>query len=437
MGIFNRKRTEIRADPGVVSYDDTLLTALLSNTGITKNVAMQIPTVASAIDLISGIVSSTPIKLYKLNGKKVEEVKDDPRVALLNDDTRDTLSNVDFYKAITKDYYLGKGGYAYIGRTNAKFTGLYYVDEAQVSIIKNTDPIFKDYDIMVNGLKYKPYEFIKILRKTKDGASGVGITTENSKLLEVAYESLNFESNLVKKGGNKKGFLKSEKRIDQLAMDALKAAFKNLYSNNSENVVVLNSGIDFKESSNTSVEMQLNENKTTNANEICKLFHVSPDVIAGKASDSDIAATAKLAAMPLFKTIECALNKDFLLEKEKKSYYFAFDTKELLKGNLKERMEAYGLAINNKIMSPNEARYAEDLESIKGLDIINMGLADVVFEINTGTYFTPNTKNITNTDKNSTTIPEVHTEKPIIDDLEKVETASDNIDESQIESEVK
>jgi hypothetical protein len=46
-------------------------------------------------------------------------------------------------------------------------------------------------------------------------------------------------------------------------------------------------------------------------------------------------------------------------------------------------------------------------------------------------------KNITNTDKNSTTIPEVHTEKPIIDDLEKVETASDNIDESQIESEVK
>lgn len=401
MGIFRRTKQEIRADTGTVSYEDALLQAILGGTGITKSIALQIPTVASAIDLIGNIIASTPICLYKINDGKVVKITDDYRISLLNDDTGDTLSPHDFWKAIIRDYYAGKGGYAYINKSKGKAASLHYVDESFLTVQKNTDPIFKDYDILVNAQKYKPYDFIKILRNSTDGASGIGIVTENSKVLEVAYESLIFESNLVKKGGNKKGFLKSEKRLDETAMTALKKAFKNLYSNNSENVVVLNSGIEFKESSNTSVEMQLNENKVTNANELCKIFHISPDVIAGKATDADMQSVAKLAAIPLMKTIECALNRDFLLEKEKKFFYWAFDTKELLKGNLKERMEAYGVAIDKKIMTPNEARYAEDFANIDGLDIINMGLADVIYDISTKTYFTPNTKTVTDTTNNT------------------------------------
>ena len=84
-----------------------------------------------------------------------------------------------------------------------------------------------------------------------------------------------FELYLVKKGGNKKGFLQSEKRLDKGSMDELKQAFANLYSNSSDNVVILNNGIRFQESSNTSVEMQLNENKQSNAEEFAKIFHIS------------------------------------------------------------------------------------------------------------------------------------------------------------------
>jgi len=52
-----------------------------------------------------------------------------------------------------------------------------------------------------------PYEFIKLLRNTKDGAEGVSIIEENNLMLSVAYNSLVFEETLVKKGGNKKGFV--------------------------------------------------------------------------------------------------------------------------------------------------------------------------------------------------------------------------------------
>lgn len=389
------RRTEDRAEE--VSYEDSLLQAILGTTGVTKSVALQIPTVAGAIEMIGNTVASTPIKLYEEKDGRAIEVKDDPRIRLLNDDTGDTLNAHDFWKAIVYDYYLGKGGYAYIRKDRGKFVGVHYVDEARLAIQKNTDPIMKDYDILVDGKPYKPFDFIKVLRNSKDGASGTPITADHSKLLEVVYQALIFESNLVKKGGNKKGFLQSEKGLTSEAMTALKAAFKNLYSNNSENVVVLNKGVEFKESSNTSVEMQLNENKKTNSDEVGKIFHISAELVSGKATPDAISGLAKLAVIPLLKTIECALNRDLLLEREKGSRYWAFDTKELLKGDQKERFEAHAVAVEKGIMTRNEIRFAEDLPEIEGMDVISLGLADVIYDIKTKTYFTPNTKTITDT----------------------------------------
>ena len=170
------------------------------------------------------------------------------------------------------------------------------------------------------------------------------------------YAALVFERNAVRRGGCKRGFLKSEKRLDEEALSRLRSAFTRLYgdSESNENFVVLNNGIDFKEASSTSVELQLNENKRTNASEFAKLFHVSADCISGKASEQDVASIARLAAIPLMTTIQCALNKDLLLESEKGQLYFAFDTKELLRGDLQSRFAAYKTALDANFMQIDE-----------------------------------------------------------------------------------
>lgn len=390
MGVFNRKKVEHRAQAGVVQLEDTLLKALLGGGSVTKEMALQVPTVSGGVDLIANIVASTPIKLYRDEGGKTTEVKDDPRIKLLNDETGDTLNANEFWRAIVRDYYTGKGGYAYIRKEKGQFQSLHYVDEAQIAIQKNTDPIVKDFDILVQGQRYRPFDFLKILRNTKDGAEGAPITAESSKLIEVAYQSLCFELYLVKKGGNKKGFLKAEKALDDNGMAKLRDAFSRLYSNSSDNVVILNKGLEFQESSNTSVEMQLNENKVTNAGEFAKIFHIPTDVIGGKASESDAASLAKLAAIPLMTTIQCALNKDFLLEKEKGVFYWAFDTKELLKGSMKERFEAYQVALDANFMGVDEVRYQEDMAPL-GLTWIKLGLDTVLYDPKTKLIYTPNT----------------------------------------------
>ncbi len=393
MGIFKRK--EKRAEE--VSFEDALLQSILARTEITKDKALQIPTVAGAISLIGGIVASTPIKLYKeiINDgiKEVEEVEDS-RISLLNESTGDTLSANEMWRAVIRDYFLGKGAYIYIDKEQGKAKSLHFVDETYIAIQENVEPIFKDYDINVLGKPYKPYDFIKILRNTVNGGSGKSIIQENDLILSVAYNALKYEDALVRKGGNKKGYLTSEKKLSEETMTYIKEAFRKQYSNNAENVIVLNEGMQFKESSNNAVELQLNENKTSNAAEIGKIFHMSPNLLNGSSASikptEEIQKFVKLAVLPLFKIIESALNEDLLLEKEKKSYYFAFDTKELLKGTPEERFKTYKAAIESKVMTIDEVRYMEDVKPL-GLDFINLGLNDVLYNPQTKEVYTPNT----------------------------------------------
>lgn len=129
-----------------------------------------------------------------------------------------------------------------------------------------------------------------------------------------------------------------------------------MYSGNSENCIVLNKGLSFQESGSTSTEMQLNENKKANGIEICKILNVPPSMIEGdgKANESDYEKFVKMAILPILRAILSSLNRDLLLEKEKKSFYFAFDIKELLKGDIEKRFKAYEIGIKNGFLSINE-----------------------------------------------------------------------------------
>lgn len=402
MGFFDfmRKRdAEPAADPIVppAPVDDVLLSALLHGETITREKVMTLPAVNGAVDFISNTIASMPVKLYKVKQGKVEAVEEDNRVKMLNGDTGDTLDAFQLKKAMVTDYLLGKGGYCFIRKFRNEFTGLFYVEDRFITIMKVYEPIYKQFQIYVGGYSkgedknvgtFEPYEFIKLLRNTKDGASGVGYTVEVSKALETAYQTLLYQLGMVSTGGNKKGFLKAQRKLTQEEIDTLKRAWRNLYgNNNSEKVVVLNNGVEFQEASATAVESQLNESKKTLSDEVNALFHIYPN---------DFERTFKEAIYPIVKAFETALNRDLLLEKEKKNHFFEFDVKEIVRVNIKERYEAYKLAKETGFMTLNEIRRSENMEWIQGLDVINVGLGAVLYDVDRHVYYTPNSDTVGN-----------------------------------------
>lgn len=374
------------------TFEEILLQSGALTSNITKAQVLNLPVVVACVELISTTVASLSVNLYTDSGETTK-VKDDPRINFLNDDTKDLMNGFEFKRAMIEDYLLCGGGYAYINKVRNDVKSLHFVDNQSIAVNKNVDPIFKKAEIYVNGEIFRDFQFIKMLRKSKDGVTGKGIVKENNTMLSVAYNQMCYEEVLVKTGGNKKGFLKSAGRLSAEAMATLKQGWKDLYANNNENVLVLNNGLDFQEASQTSVEMQLNEHKRTNSDEICKLFLVTPKVLSGEAKEEEYNNWIKICILPILKAFETALNKDLLLPSEKENRYFAFDTTDLTKGDIEKRYKAYELGVKNGFMQIDEVRYRENLPPLK-LNWIKMGLQDVLYFPESEEIYTPNTNKL-------------------------------------------
>lgn len=292
------------------------------------------------------------------------------------------MDGVQFKKAIITDYLLDSGGYAFIKKQGNAAKSIHYVDAENISILKNSDPIFKTYSIQVNGKIYRDYQFIKVLRNTKDGAVGKSVREEISTALKTAYQNLVMLYASAKKGGKKRGYLSTEKALTKEVLEKLKADWESLYSNDGLNSIVLPNGAKFQESTDSTFEQSVNATRKQLNDEINSIFHIG----------NTAAETFTNAILPILTAFECAINRVLLLEKEKsQGYFFAFDTKEMLKGDLKSRYEAYRIAIESGFIMPNEVRYIENMDELEGLDVINFGLGAVLYDPNKKQYFTPNT----------------------------------------------
>lgn len=366
---------------------DPLLRALLTGDPLTRESAMSVPAVAEAVDRIANVVGMLPVRLYQESSagadrRKVNEIHNDPRIRLLNTDPGDTFDSFQLKKQLATDYLIDRGAWAYIEKKGTRVASLRHVQPGFIQPFKNNDPIFKTATYQVNGRRYQPFDFIVMLRNSDDGVDGTSAVQQVHAALSAAVETLAFELGIVRKGGSKKGFLQADKNLTDEAMNKLRAAWKKLYSNDEENIVILNNGVKFQEASATSVEMQLQQRKKQLADELSGIFHVS----------DDYEKTIREGVMPVLNAFEAALSRNLLTEVEKEEgFYFAFDTKEITKGDIKSRYDAYAIAAKAGFLTKNEIRYEEDRDPIDGLDVVSLGLGDVLYDTKTQQYYTPNT----------------------------------------------
>ena len=393
MALFRRR--EKRSGDGFRIDDPAadLARAFGTSTKVTFEMAMQLPPVSASIDFISSICARVPIKLYREApaevGAKTEEVTDDRRVELLNGSTGDSLNAYQMKKAWVTDYFGQGQGYIYVRKGLNEWRSLHYLRPRDYTVNVGTDPIYKTAKVFVADREYFYWDFLRLCRNTEDGFTGKSIIDTNGDLIALMYNTMRFEAMLMDTGGNKKGFLKAAHRLTKQAMDDVKTAWRELYSNRSNNMMILNEGLDYKETSATSTELQLNENKLSNSDALTMIFLLSAKALQG-ASDDDIVSAVKTAVIPIIEQMEQAFNEGLLLEEEKKSLYWACDTSALERGDILKRFQAYKLAIEGNFMQADEIRYKEDMPAL-GLNWIRLGLDDVLYDPKTQLIYTPNT----------------------------------------------
>lgn len=381
---FGRVREEERAESESVITGADLLEIFGVNRDrtVTAEQALQIGAVELCVNMLSNAVGMLPVKLYRKNGDVVDEVKDDRRIILLNDATGDTLTATDMRTMWARDYLLRGRAYGYIDRRGGIPDSIYYVSPQNISASANADPIFKSYTLWCNGKAYHPDHFCEFLRHSDGTGSGHGIIDESGTLLLTAYLTTIFEKRLAKTGGAKKGFLTAKMRLSDEAMAKMRAQWNDLMNTeDGSGVMILNDGMDYKDAAATAAETQLAERKAGLDSDIMNLFGTKDGILSDE--------TIKNALMPILNSFEAVFDDKLLTEVEKGTYYFAFDTRELTRGDINQRYDAYSKALNSNIMQLDEVRALEDLPPL-GFNYIKLGLQDVLLNPKTGEVYTPN-----------------------------------------------
>lgn len=368
---------------------------------ITREQALSIPAFAKCVGTISDTVASLPVRLYRDDGEAITEVAGDPRCAMLNGDSGDTLSGPEIKKAAVEDFLCsGSGGHIVVDkqRYSNRVRSLRYVKAEEVACIEDGpwDPVMKSSVFLIAGRVYEPWQVMRFLRATRDGRSGRSVVEQNSRALMVAYETMAYERALVRRAGNKRGYLTAPRKLGKPALEALKAAWRRFFRSSGDNVLVLNDGVQFQEASTTSTEMQLNENKQVNSADICGMFQMPPEILtAGKTDGASKSARenySRFCITPITTQMEAQYDRCLLLEREKSGpvrYFFKVDHTELTKGDPKERWETHRLKKEAGFETIDEARRAENMPPL-GLDYVNLGLNDVLFDTVTRTVIIPN-----------------------------------------------
>lgn len=395
MSIFSRLKKRDNEE-SFVEASEQFLKAILGNEEVTKEAAMSIPAVAACVNKIAQTVASLEVKLYEKVGDDIKEI-DDPRTRLLNNATGDTLTGYQLKDAMVRDMLLTKGGYAFIHRSMGEVKSLNYVPSEFVSIQKNADIIYKKYRIFVQTKGYEGHQFVKLLRNTQNGWHGQSVIADSNIEFQIAVAEQVFERTIAQTGGAKKGFFKAQQAMSNEAMAKFKEAYRQLYVKGTEATMVLNSGMDFKEISASSSELQLNQNKRTNNDDICKIFGIPPSIINGGASKEDRRAFYEGCIYPILTTFAKSLN-DVLLNPQlgEENLYFVFDASGLTKADIDERYTAYEKGIKNGFLQLDEVRKRENLPAL-GIDFVKLGLQDVLYYPESGDIYTPNMGVMANT----------------------------------------
>lgn len=348
---------------------------------VTEKTIYNISSVSSSIELISNIVSMLDVGLYKqVRCDKMEEIEQDTRLYKLNIEPNLLMNSTNLKKKVTEDMIIHGVSYVNYEREN-----LYYVENKKVAVKLDTEDITKDAKITIGAKDYEVWDFVIPTLNSINGVQGEGLLVRNKDLLALALAEQQYLNKTFVEGGLKKGYFTSDKKLNDDAFTEFKSAVKDMISNKEPNMI-FNQGMQYNSIAGSNTELQVVEAKTQLEKEIRSLFNIPENL-----SDDTFRIFMKTKIQPILNAIESALNKTLLTTKEKnEGYKFLFKMHELTRADIKERYQAYAVALKNGFVTINEIRAKENFESIEGLDIVKMSLGEVIYNIDTGEYFTPN-----------------------------------------------
>ena len=382
------------AQPAIVGAADgmndaggmTVLNLLGGSRGapVGEQAAMSSPAVLRALEVLTGLFAMTPLVYYRKDGDDKVRVDDAPQARMLRTSTNDVQNAFLFKELLLGDLIMtGRFG-GYIHRDPlyraAKLTRVNPHGIAPAQSWNKADGLEVFYDTNLpdgsrerltrNDLWFVP------------GFSRCGLVgIDRLKILQDTFEAAAatsaFAARFWENNAQPSTILTSKAKLEQPVKAEIKRDWQTRFSGprNAGQVAVLDQEMDAKFLAHDNAKSQYVEVRGFYVVEIARAFGVPPHVVyeLSRATFSNIEQQSLeliLYSMMLhYERVAAAATHQFAEE----GHFYEFLPDALLKGDIKTRYEAYGIAIDKGFMNPNTVRRRENMNGREGGDEYRVG----------------------------------------------------------------
>jgi len=356
--------------------------------------AMRVAAVFACVRVISETTASLPLRIYRRlpNGGK-ELATNHPLYYTLHTSPNQWQTAYEFWEMMQAHLELRGNAFARkVPSLDGPYSTLIPLHPDRVSVFRLPSGMLRyqvRYFYTARVENYEQNEIFHLRGLSQDGLVGLSTIGVGAETIGVGLAAQEFAARFFENDATPGGVMKHPKTLTDAAHKRIKADWQEYFSGmNQHGVAVLEEGMDYKQIGITNKDSQLLEARQFSRGDIASIFRIPPHKIGdlSRATFSNIEQQniefATDCVRPRLVRVERKINTD-LIEPLKvgdgEEYYAEFDMSALLRGDLKSRFEAYSLGINAGFLTRQEARNAENLNPIEGLDqpLMPLNLAPV------------------------------------------------------------
>ena len=352
--------------------------ALPSITGVsvTPENVHKCPPAYAAIACISQAVAQLPLHVHErtADGGKAR-LLDHPVAALLGDQPNEWTDGYSFRASMTSAALrYDQGAFAFINRVAGRIEELVQLPSSSVSV--ETDPLTREprYRVTEANGRTRVLDRTDVLHiRAMDGVAPVTAARE---AIAVAMVMERHAAKLFGKGGRPSGVLTLPKGLGVDALKRAAASWNKAHGgpDGGGGTAFLEGDMTFTATQFSSVDSQFLELRAQQVVEIARPFRVPPTMLQdfGRATWANAEESNRqfvtLALLPWLRIWEGAIRRALLSADERPRLTVDFVVDDLVRADLSARMEAYGKAVDSRILLPNEIRALENRPPLPGGD---------------------------------------------------------------------
>lgn len=233
-----------------------------------------------------------------------------------------------------------------------------------------------DYQETGSARTFTDSEIWRIASLGTDGVTGLSPIALARETIGTSIATQGHGASTFKNGVNPSIVLGMEGALDDKAFERLREQLENGSAGygNAGKPFIAEHGMKPYAISMSNRDAQFLESRKFEAEEIARWYGVPPHMIGilDRATFSNIEQQSLdfviNTLLPWLRRIEATMARDLLTPAEQGRLFFSHSVEGMLRGDIKSRYEAYGIAVDRGFMNRNEVRSLENRSQVDGLD---------------------------------------------------------------------